>query len=609
MILVGAQQLGINFASRTLFRGLSFSVSSGERIGLIGPNGAGKSTLLRILAGHVKPDEGQLTLQRGLKLGYLEQVPKLESNLGIRETLLTASQDPHDWREIARADELVSKLHLNDYVSSEAVIGELSGGWVKRVALARELMRQPDLLLLDEPTNHLDVDSIMQMEELLAQSKFATITITHDRLFLQKVATRIIEVNPRYQDGLLSIVGTYTDFLEAREQVLHAQEQRETKLRNTLRREIEWLSRGAKARQTKQKARIQSAYELQDSVDELSFRNKEQSVRLDFKGAERNPQKLIEATGISKRFGGRQIIPPTDLLVTPRSRIGLLGANGCGKSTFIQLLTKNLESDSGRVSHATQLKISYFEQNRRDLDMGLSVQKNICPEGDYVDYAGAKVHVRSYLSRFLFSFEQMDLEVRKLSGGEQSRLMLARLMLQPANLLVLDEPTNDLDIATLDLLAEVLAEFKGAVILVTHDRFFLDQVVNQILAFEPDPLGGGMQILRFADLSQWESWREMNQSRTKQPAPSAPTASEVKAAEAKASAPKKKRLSYKEQRELDSIDSVIEKNESRLKELESESLKPELASNADRLMQITSEMAELQSEIDRLYARWAELSE
>jgi ATP-binding cassette subfamily F protein uup len=607
MILIGAQELSKSFSSRPLFKGLSFSIQSGERIGLIGPNGAGKSTLLRILAGQLSPDEGRLSIQKGLRVGLMEQVPTFSQGATVLSTVLEGAADPDDWQDIAKAQELMARLDLSSF-EPDLPVAHLSGGWKKRLALARELLRQPDLLLLDEPTNHLDVESILWLEDLLARSPFATLTITHDRLFLQRVSNRIIEVDRRHPGGLLSVNGDYAAFLDVREDLMAAQERHETKQKNTLRRETEWLRRGAKARQTKQKARIQSALELKDAVADLQQRNRVDSVRMDFLATEKNPKKLVEARSISKKYEGRSIIPELNLLITPKSRIGLMGVNGCGKSTLIKMLTGLEAPDTGTVFHAEKLKISYFEQNRESLDPNLSVLRTLCPTGEYVEYGGQNLHIRSYLSRFMFAYDQMDLEVRKLSGGEQSRLLLARLMLKEANLLVLDEPTNDLDMATLDVLAEVLEEFNGAVLIVTHDRYFLDQITNQILSFGIDKLGHRI-IVPMVGLSQWEDWNE-EQDRWKSLLKSGEMAGAKSQTTGSAESDKKKRkLSYKDQRDLDSMESNIEKAEARLSELQKESTLPENMSSPKKLSDLVSEMAKAQVEIDRLYARWKELAD
>lgn len=618
MILVGADKISKAYTSKMLFENLTFSIESGERIGLIGPNGAGKSTLLKILAGQLSVDSGRLSTTKGLRVGFLEQIPRFNDGATVQSTVMEGAADPYDWEEISRAQEISSKLDLAK-VGDDTLIKSLSGGWKKRVALARELMRQPDLLLLDEPTNHLDVESILWLEELLAQEKFATLTITHDRLFLQKIAQRIIEIDRRHASGLLSVKGTYADFLDAREDLLRAQQGHEQKLRNTLRRETEWLRRGAKARLTKQQARIDATHALAETVDQLSQKNTSHVVKLDFQSTERNPKKLIEAKGVSKSYNGQVIVPKTDLLIGPKSRIGLMGTNGCGKSTLIKILTQEIQPDTGTVTHAEKLMVAYFEQNRESLDPDKTVFKTICPAGDHVDFAGTQVHARSYLARFLFTADNVDAEVRKLSGGEQSRLLLARLMLTKSNLLVLDEPTNDLDMATLDVLANVLQEYNGAILLVTHDRYFLDQMSNQILAFGIDEKGQKI-IVPMVGLDQWQSWHDeqmifrdrlerlgQKKSRESQSAQANAAANSTMGTSTTAKPAAKRKLSYNEQRELDSMELNIQKAEAKVAtlSLEIEKLNP---SDAAQLQVKTKELGLAQLEVERLYSRWTELT-
>lgn len=602
-ILINAFQLTKSFAARSLFSDLTFSVESKEKIGLIGPNGAGKSTLLKIFAGKESVDSGNISIQRGLRIAYLEQVPTFSENAKILDSVLEGARDPRDWEEIARAREWISKLDLAEGgLNEESEVETLSGGWKKRVALARELMREPDLFLLDEPTNHLDVESILWLENLLRQSAFATITITHDRLFLQRVSTRILELDRRNPNGLLSVSGDYAKFLELKQSTMHSQEQQEIKLRNTLRRETEWLRRGAKARTTKQEARIQRAGKLADTVEELSDRNQSRTVALDFQANEKNPKKLVEAKGISKTFSGARLIPKLDLLITPTSRIGLLGANGSGKSTLIQMLLGLLEPDTGSVFRSDSLQVAYFEQNRESLDPEKTLERTICPTGDHVQFRGNSLHIRSYLDRFLFRSEQLAMPIKLLSGGEQSRLLIAKLMLQKANLLVLDEPTNDLDIPTLNILEEVLSEFPGAILLVSHDRFFLGNVATQILALGSD------SVESFSDLEQWENWHS-NKGKKSAPERSLPKTGDG-SSPMDAAAPlaaKKKKLSYKDQRELDAMESTIQAAEAKLEELTAAMNDPKNTTNAILLNALSQEIAACTREVERLYARWAEL--
>ena len=605
-ILLSATGLTKAFGSRPLFEGITVSVEGGDRVGLIGPNGAGKTTLLSLLAGAESPDEGSVTPTRGLIVGYLAQVPVFREGASLRETVMEGAKShgegEEEWKAGLAADEFIARLSLTEEDRTpDMPVARLSGGWKKRVALARELVRRPDLLLLDEPTNHLDVEAILWLEGLLARAPFATITVTHDRLFLQRVANRILELDPRNPGGLLDVRGNYETYLTVKEARISADVEREASLRNRLRRETEWLRRGAKARSTKQQARIQRAESLGDEVEELAVRTRSSSVRLDFQSTGRSPKRLLEAKGIGKGYGPRRLFAGLDLLVTPESRIGLLGANGCGKSTLLRVLLGTERPDSGEVLRAESLSPVVFEQGRESLDPDSTPAKTLCPEGDKVEFRGAFVHIKSYLDRFLFRPEQMDMAVGRLSGGEQSRLLIARLMLRKTNLLVLDEPTNDLDLATLDVLEECLSDFPGAVLLVTHDRWFLDRVTNRILAFGTDAKGNGV-VESLAGLDQWEAWRSGRDE-----ARPAPGASREPAPAPAVGAGKKRRLGYLEQREMDLMEARILAAEEARDSLKAECERPENATDGPRLVELFGKLEEHQAEVDRLYARWEEL--
>jgi ATP-binding cassette subfamily F protein uup len=600
--LVAAQRLGKAFGARNLFTGLSFGIEPDERIGLIGPNGTGKSTLLSILAGETAPDDGSVVFQGGVSVGLVPQVPSFPDGATVRSVVLEGALahvshgEEVAWEAELKTDEALAKLSLTTGgISGDSLVATLSGGQRKRVALARELVRQPDLLLLDEPTNHLDVESIAWLEELLARAPFATVTVTHDRVFLTRVATRILELDRRNPGGLLSVPGGFPRWLEAKEALLAAQESREASLKNVLRRETEWLKRGPKARATKQKARIERAGALGEEIEELAARNVARTASLDFAGAGRAPKKLLVAEGISKGYGGRTLFSGLDLRLGPGSRVGLIGANGCGKSTLLRVLLGAERPDTGTVVRAEGLSVAVFEQGRESLDPEATVKETVCPEGDQVEYRGRYIHVRSWLDRFLFAQEQAEMKVSRLSGGEQARLLMARLMLRPAQLLVLDEPTNDLDLATLNVLEEALAEFPGALLLVTHDRAFLDRATETLLAF--DAAGG---VTALAGLDQWESWRKERREAAAKPAPKPATAAAPKAA--------KRRLGYLEQRELDGMEARILEAEERLAALKAECGRPEVVSDGPRLVALARDLEAVQSEVDRLYARWAELS-
>ena len=604
-ILLSARDLSHSFGARPLFEGVSFTLADGDRIGLIGPNGAGKSTLLKILAGELAPDEGDIARRGALRVAFLPQVPELVGAT-VREAVRAGLPDADHarWEDEARVDEWLSKMDLDPEEPTE----HLSGGWRKRVALARALVIDPDLLLLDEPTNHLDVDSILWLERLLGNARFATMTVTHDRLFLQRVANRILELDRRNAGGILDVAGDYATYVDRKAEAMANQERREETLQNTLRRETEWLRRGPKARSTKQEARIQRAGALAAEVANLESRNRIDTVDLDFQsgndGGGPRPKRLIEARGITKRFGDHAIFGGVDLFIGPRTRLGLLGPNGCGKSTLLRVLTGEDTPTTGTIIRADGLRVAYFDQNRDALDPARSVADTVCPDGDFVQFRGARQHRHGYLERFLFRSEQISQPVGRLSGGEQSRLVIARLMLQPANVLVLDEPTNDLDLQTLSVLEDALTTFDGAVLLVTHDRYFLDQVTTQILAFHTRP-GEEGRVTAMVGLAQWEAWHKGqtagNRSAQKKSGDGAGSGT------GGATPARKKKLAFKDQQDWNTIEARILATESQISALLAESSLPDVATDAARLMAIETEMAAKRGDVDRLYARWAEL--
>ena len=638
-ILLSAQGLTAAYGARTLFAEVSFTIEDGDRVGLIGPNGAGKSTLLRLLADAAAEQRigGAVSRRRGLRVGYLEQVPRFAPDAtiasvvreglagGLGEALRVSpgggdggDAEHPDWEREEQARQVMVALGFTGAadrpdIDEATPVATLSGGWQKRVALARELGRQPELLLLDEPTNHLDVESIEWLERLLARARYATVTVTHDRVFLQRVATRILELDRRNAGGLLAVEGNFEAYVRVKTANMEAQEQREVVLRNTLRRETEWLNRGAQARSTKQQARIQRAGELRDEVAGLGSRNVVRESALDFQGGETRAKRLIEAKGLAKRYGDRAIFEGANLLLAPGSRVALMGPNGCGKSTLIRVLLGDEPASAGTVKRADGLRVAYFAQDRGALDPELPVADTVCPDGDYVSFRGARVHVRGYLERFLFTTDQANLAVGKLSGGEQSRLLLAQLMLRPADVLVLDEPTNDLDLSTLAVLEDALVEHGGAVLLVSHDRRFVDRVATQLLAFAPKLSGSagqrneGADIVPFASLEQWERWRaeraaaEEAARRQAMAAASLASTGGAKAA--------RKKLSYRDQRDYDAIEAKIAEAEEALRKAVAESEVPENASHPTRLVALLASVAERQGDVDLLYARWAELEE
>ncbi|HSN68281.1 MAG TPA: ABC-F family ATP-binding cassette domain-containing protein [Thermoanaerobaculia bacterium] len=591
--LLSADHLSKSFGAKPLFEDLSFTLFEGDHAGLIGPNGSGKSTLLRILAGADEPDSGSVVCRRALRVGYVPQDPVFAPGRTVGEVVIDALAgdaflDPHE-RE-PRASVALGKAGFEDI---DQLTDVLSGGWRKRLAIALEIARQPDVLLLDEPTNHLDVEGILWLEALLKTEPEAFIVVSHDRWFLENVTRRMLELSRVYPEGLFETSGTYSEFLEKRDELLRNEAAYRDTLANLVRREMEWLRRGPKARTTKSKARIQSAGKLIDELEESRARAAVASAGIDFTASERQTKRLWTAKGLTKRFAGRAIVRDLDLLLTAGTRLGILGPNGSGKTTLLRLIVGELDPDAGTITRADRLRIVYFEQNRETLDPALTLRRALSPEGDTVVWGDRGLHVASWAKRFLFRPDQLDTQVARLSGGEKARIVLARLMLKPADLLVLDEPTNDLDIPTLDVLEESLLEFPGALVLVTHDRFLLGRVSTSLLALDGE---GGAE--RYADLAQWETESASAEARRGGLRPPGPSDREK---------PRAKRLSYRDQREFDAMEETLLVAEARLETARERAHDPAVASDAEELQRRFTELNAVQAEVDRLYARWAEL--
>jgi ATP-binding cassette subfamily F protein uup len=613
--IISAQGLSKRYGIAPLFQNISFTVSEGDRIGLIGPNGSGKSTLLAILDGRVKPDAGEVAVRKGTRLSCVAQVSEFAPGATIR-TVIDAALDrisaPHEDRASIIA-EILGRAGLTDF---GARTDTLSGGWKKRLAIAEALVQHPDILLLDEPTNHLDLAGIKWLEALLRNAPFACVVVSHDRYFLENVANETVELSRAYSDGFLRVSGNYSAFLEAKEQYLHAQQKRQDALENRVRTEIEWLRRGPKARTTKSKSRIDQAHEMIGELADLNARTRSASANIDFSSSGRQTKQLVQLEGVRYSIpaaadDARTLFADIDFTLTAGMRVGLVGPNGSGKTTLLRLLRGDIEPSAGQIRKADGLRIVYFDQNRV-LDPDVTLRRALAPDSDAVIYQERVIHVAAWAARFLFAGEDLNRSVGRLSGGERARVLIAQLMLQPADVLLLDEPTNDLDIPTLEILEESLLEFRGALVLVTHDRYMLDRVSTVVLGL--DGLGG---FGRFASYSQWDAWQsERQQSRA------ASTKAETARARAKSPggnggpgpspakpAAAKKKLSFGEVREFETIEQRIAEAEREL-EAHAASLSDPAITGAPALLRAaTLRIDELHHTIESLYARWAELEQ
>jgi ABC transport system ATP-binding/permease protein len=601
-----AQTITKRFGATPLFENISFSVHEGDRIGLIGPNGAGKSTLLAILAAEQEADSGETSVRKRARVGYVRQIsefaPRMTARRVIEAALEQADGASGDHEQSLR--EILGGAGFSEEdapgipgMEREAVT--LSGGWRKRLAVAEALVTRPDVLLLDEPTNHLDLEGIEWLERMLRSSTFAFVVVTHDRYFLENVASEVVELNRIYSGGLLRVKGAYSKFLRERAAYVEWQERAQESLRNRVAIEMEWLRRGPKARATKAKARIDSANALIADLRDSESRSRVATAGIAFDATGRQTKRLVEVEDAAITFGERTILRGVNITLVNGLKLGLAGPNGSGKTTLLRAITGELPVSAGSIRRATGLRIVYFSQ-MRELDTALTLRRSLAPDSDSVIYQDRVQHVASYAARFLFSGEQLNQPVDRLSGGERARVLIARLMLQPADVLILDEPTNDLDIPTLEILEEALLEFAGALVLVTHDRYLLDRVTNAVLGLD----GFGNSAL-FADYLQWETWRE--QQIRAQPLVSsskAPAAGPLPPA-----SPPRRKLSYMEQREYDAIEARIEEVDARLHAAQQRIEDPEVVTDPAILTAVIAELAQAKADHDATYERWVELSE
>ena len=628
MSFITLQNAQLAFGHVALLDHAEFSLESAERVGLIGRNGAGKSSLLRILGGLEKPDDGDLRVQQGLRVTYVAQEPILDSNASVFESVsaglarvihlidlysagegdLTAMQNEIElfdgWNWEQRVQETLHRLHLDP----NARINALSGGTLKRVALAQALVTSPDVLLLDEPTNHLDLDSIEWLEQLLIDFKGSIITITHDRTFLDKVATRIVELD---RGHLLTYPGNFSQYQLQKEEQAAQEAVINAKADKLLAGEEVWIRKGVEARRTRSQSRIGRLEALRAQRE--ARRDAVGRVKLDVASGSPTGKIVAELTEVDKAFGGKVIAKNFSATFLRGDKVGLIGPNGVGKTTLLKLILGELEPEGGKIRQGANLQVAYFDQMRNALDMDASLEDFISPGSEWIEIGTQRKHVKSYLDDFLFSPARATSPVRSLSGGERNRLLLARLFARPANVLVLDEPTNDLDIDTLELLEELLQNYNGTVFIVSHDRTFLDNVATSTLVFEGTDDNPGFWREYEGGVQDWLIQSERAKNLTPQIKAAAPTA-KIPAAEATKPlnalpAAKTRKLSYKEQRELEALPAQIASLETEQKTTQAALSDSALyASDPAKIAQLHQRDTEIEDALMTALERWEQLS-
>ena len=602
MPLLSLDKVSIAYGHLPLLDAASLQIETGERLCVIGRNGAGKSTLLQVVGGDLAPDAGSVWRQPGRRIGRLAQDAALQDTRSVFDVVSEGLEDLGDdeWQRESRVEQILSRLSLDRDVS----VAILSGGWRRRVLLARALVGQPDLLLLDEPTNHLDIEAMTWLETFLLDYPGAVMFVSHDRVFLQRVATRIIELD---RGRLSSWPGDYATFIRNKETALATEAVQNAKFDKRLAGEEAWLRQGIKARRTRDEGRVRALVAMRS--ERADRRVQAGSVRLQAEVGDRSGQLVLEVEGVSKAFGATRVVSGLSMRIMRGDRIGLIGPNGSGKTTMLRLLLGELAPDAGEVRQGANVQIAYYDQQREQLDPERTVFDTVADGHDMVTVNGQPKHVHGYLRDFLFPAERVASPVKALSGGERNRLLLARLFTRPANLLVLDEPTNDLDIETLELLEALLVDWPGTLLLVSHDRAFIDHVVTSTLVFEGE---GRVQeyVGGYTDWLRQRRHLELDESQRshRRPAAANPaTALRTLSSPPPPSAARKK-PSFKEQQELDRLPKRIDEME-----LEQQRLNAAVASpgfykeTAETIHQTLARLDELQQELLDAYARWDEL--
>ncbi|NQV38554.1 MAG: ABC-F family ATP-binding cassette domain-containing protein [Candidatus Marinimicrobia bacterium] len=586
--LISTHGISKSYGAHPLFEDISLNFFESERMGLIGPNGSGKSTLLKILAGIETPDTGEISYKRHIDLIYLSQKDSFDEDKTIEDTLFDLlPQDLEQWELDKRIQDMKSLIEFDNI---EQKINTLSGGWRKRLAIGRALIQQPKIILMDEPTNHLDLEGILWLEKLLKTAPFAFILVSHDRYFLENATNRIVELNPRYVDGYIKVEGNYSTFIEIREKRLHEQAKHELTLSNKIRREVEWLKKGPKARTTKARFRIDKAHQLMGDLAELSHRNAQtKSIKIDFEATERKTKKLLEAKNLNFSRSEKLLFSKLDIILSPNMCMGIMGKNGSGKSSLLHVLNNSLSPDSGYINYADGLKIITFDQQREIADENQSLKEALVESGDIVTFRGKPIHITSWAKRFLFKPEQLEVSVSQLSGGEKARVLIANLMRTPADILLLDEPTNDLDIPTLEILEESLKDFPGAIVLISHDRYFIDRLCDLLLYLDDG------EIKYFADYHQLYQYQQ------------SPLALQSDVKNEKVDQKKLQQVKRQLKKDLNRIEGQIEKGENQVQSLKDQMAFPSNLSNPTKLEELYTELHASEEKLDILYSQWEEL--
>ncbi len=588
--LVTIRSIEKSYGNNNLFTDLCFDIKPNEHIGLIGMNGSGKSTLLKIICNKGLPDAGESILKTNTRCLYVPQKEEIDQEKTIKENLYQEIQK-HIQGEKELQKAVNRALGKGKFDNADQKCESLSGGLQKRLAITRAVASEPDLLLLDEPTNHLDINGILWLEELLKNAKFSFIVVTHDRFFLNTVCNNIMELGKQYPDGFLRVKGDYTKFKKERINFLSAQEHQQASLSSKMRREDQWLKQGAKARTTKAKYRINQAGDLREELSKLKDRNKKTStVDIDFSTTGRQTKRLVAIDNIEKSFNGKKIFSSVTLNLMKNSCLGIVGENGSGKSTFINMLAKQSEPDSGKIHWVENLKIGFLDQQRLKLDPEITLKQAISPTGkDSITYKDRSIHIVTWAKKFLFSPQDLDMPIKRFSGGEKAKILIAKLMLQPADLLLFDEPANDLDIPSLEILEQSILEFPGAVVIVSHDRYFLEKVSDQMLYLDGE--GNTKIVAGYDQILKEKKIKKDSLKIKKAKKPSVKKISKIK-------------FSFNEKFELEHMEEKILNIESKIEELEISIQDPDIQTNPAKLTDCCSKLQKEKEGLDKLYERW-----